>query len=77
NDIKDLIKKGLLQKIGTTQATYYIIQHSATFGNQIKISEILRTNKFCDEWNPQHPEFKKRTGYFGIILRILCCYTIL
>jgi len=33
NDIKDLIKKGLLQKIGTTQATYYIIQHSATFGN--------------------------------------------
>lgn len=33
NDIRDLVEKKLLQKIGVTQATYYIIQHSATFGN--------------------------------------------
>jgi len=30
DDIRDLVNKGLLKKVGTTQATYYIIrQHSA------------------------------------------------
>ena len=36
NDIVDLVKMDILQKVGTTQATYYIFnirQHSATFGN--------------------------------------------
>jgi ATP-dependent DNA helicase RecG len=36
NDIVDLVKKDILQKVGTTQATYYVFnirQHSATFGN--------------------------------------------
>ncbi len=36
NDIVDLVKMDILQKVGTTQATYYIFnirQHSATFGS--------------------------------------------
>ncbi len=33
NDIRDLVDKGILKKVGTTQATYYIIRDSATFGN--------------------------------------------
>ena len=33
NDITNLVKKNILYKIGTTQATHYTIKHSATFGN--------------------------------------------
>jgi len=36
---------------------------------------ILRMNKSCDEWNLPHPEFKERTGYFGIIFRNPDYYT--
>ena len=32
-------------------------------------------NKFCDEWNLPHLEFKERTGYFGIIFRNPDYYT--
>jgi len=32
-------------------------------------------NKFCDEWNLPHPEFKEQTGYFGIIFKNPDYYT--